>query len=611
MPLKAKPMPVTLPQQHPFVKAFPTTAAVFAFLAACARVVATLVRWLWPWRRELAGTAALVTLWTVLDAYLPSWAAFVASLGVQGAIVAIPPVRETVWGWLRCAVTRRQILAGLEETRSANPSGKLPIIRSIRVTAVGERVQVVARPGQSAELLDARVEELRAAARCRELRVTRDPNRSHRITFDVVRRDPLANSRDVPWADLDTPVLSMWDPVTVGIDEDGQPVKLSLRERGLLGAGEPGSGKSSMGSVILAHAAKSPDAHLVLIDPNEVQFAPWRDRALAFAASDPVEALDALDLVRGEVSRRLALLRSLPGVVRKVTPDIATEHELPLWVLAIDELAFHTSVAGTDAQRRLFNTYCRDIVARSRAAGVIPVMFTQRPTSDVVPTSLRDLFSVRCAFRTTTKASSDVILGEGWARQGYSATDIDITARGVGWLLAEGQKPKRFKGAWLPDATIADLAVSTLRHRPAPPPEPEPDAELQDLLTSAALKPRTSAAGPAGKAADRAAATAQPPPDPEGRNVMTILAKAVGVARVPARPSVLARWRRPKPHELVQVAIVGHPGAVTAIARQLARVAIITGIRHHVHPHTDAAGRPVIRLEVTCHPTQPIPDGAR
>jgi S-DNA-T family DNA segregation ATPase FtsK/SpoIIIE len=173
-----------------------------------------------------------------------------------------------------------------------------------------------------------------------------------------------------------------------------------------------------------------------------------------------------------------------------VTPEIAKEHDLPLWVLAIDELAFHTSVAGTDAQRKLFNTFCRDIVARSRAAGVIAVMFTQRPTSDVVPTSLRDLFSVRCAFRTTTKASSDVILGEGWTRQGYSATDIDITARGVGWLLAEGQKPKRFKGAWLPDEAIAELAVSTLRHRPAPPPEPDLEPDGADILLSpAALKP--------------------------------------------------------------------------------------------------------------------------
>jgi DNA segregation ATPase FtsK/SpoIIIE-like protein len=234
----------------------------------------------------------------------------------------------------------------------------------------------------------------------------------------------------------------------------------------LLVGGEPGSGKSSLLNIVAAHAAQSPDAHLLLIDPNEVQFGPWRDRALAYASDDPVEALDLLELVRTEIRRRLALLRTLPGVVRKVTPDVATTHALALWVLIIDELAFHTSVTGSTSQRNAFNTSARDVVARCRAAGIIPAMATQRPTSDVVPTSLRDLFSLRCAFRTTTTTSSDVILGDSWARRGYSATDIDLTARGVGWLLAEGHQPQRIKAAWLGDTTIADLAVTTVRHKP-------------------------------------------------------------------------------------------------------------------------------------------------
>ena len=483
---------VTMPQRHPFVRAFPRAAATVLFMVAVVKLVAVVNRWWWPWRREAALGLGPLATFAGLAVLLPWRWALVLVLGAAAGVFIVRRSRRRVLGWLRCARTRRQVLAGLAETRSANPSGRLPRIRSVRMTAVGERVKVVARPGQSAELLDARVEELRAAAGCRELRVTRDPDRSHRITFDVVRRDPLATATNVAWADEKADVLSMWDPIAVGVDEDGQTVRLSLVERGLLGAGEPGSGKSSMGTVILAHAAKSPDAHLVLIDPNEVQFAPWRDRAIAFACDDPDEALEALDLVRTEVRRRLKLLRSLPGVVRKVTPEIAAEHGLPLWVLAIDELAFHTSVVGTPAQRAQFNTFCRDIVARSRAAGVIPVMFTQRPTSDVVPTSLRDLFSIRCAFRTTTKASSDVVLGEGWARQGFSATDIDIAARGVGWLLAEGQQPKRFKGAWLTDATIADVAVTTIRHRP-PMPTGVSARVLADLVDEPAASPSAAA----------------------------------------------------------------------------------------------------------------------
>ncbi len=471
---RPKPMTVATTLPHPMVRAFPRLSLVAQLAGVVLRLSGNGVRLAWPWRRELALTTVLIGLWSWFGSWLPGWWSMAATLATAGLPLSLAPVREWVRGWLRCSRTRRQIRAGLAETRSANPSGRLPRVARIRPTPVGERIALRVPPGQSAELLDTRVEELRAAARCREVRITRDPNRSHRITLDVVRRDPLTAAADVPWADITADVLSMWQPVTLGIDEAGEPLRLSLAERGLIGAGEPGSGKSSLANVILSHAGKSPDAHLVLIDPNEVQFAPWRDRALAFASDDPSEALDVLDLVRDEVRRRLALLRTLPGVVRKVSPDVAAEHGLPLWVLAIDELAFHTSVVGTSAQRAAFNTACRDVVARSRAAGVIPVMFTQRPTADVVPTSLRDLFSVRCAFRTTTKASSDVVLGEGWARQGYSATDIDITARGVGWLLAEGHQPRRFKGAWLSDDVIADLSVTTIGHRPPAPPGVSP-----------------------------------------------------------------------------------------------------------------------------------------
>jgi S-DNA-T family DNA segregation ATPase FtsK/SpoIIIE len=462
----AKAKPVGHFVQPPFIQAFPRVSLGVRLVAAVVRLVAAAVHGLWPWRRELGVVLVLNAVWRTVERFGSPWLSLAVYLGLLAGVTAWPWSRNLLWGWLRCARTRRQVLAGLAETRAANPSGKLPRIVSIRTTPVGERLVVHTRPGQSAELLDARVEELRAAARCREVRVTRDESASHRVTFDIVRTDPLAASADVTWADLALPVLSMWDPVAMGVDEYGQVVRLSLRERGILFAGEPGSGKSNQQNVIIAHAAKSPDAQLVLIDPNEVQFAPWQDRALAFATDDPGDALDALDLVRDEVRRRLALLRSLPGVVRKVTPDIAAEHGLPLLLVFIDELAFHTSVAGSPAQRNAFSTAARDVVARSRAAGIIPVFGTQRPTSDVVPTSLRDLFSVRCAFRTTTKASSDVILGEGWARQGYSATDIDINARGVGWLLAEGQQPKRFKGAWLPDDGIADLSVTTVINKP-------------------------------------------------------------------------------------------------------------------------------------------------
>jgi len=90
---------------------------------------------------------------------------------------------------------------------------------------------------------------------------------------------------------------------------------------------------------------------------------------------------------------------------------------------------------------------------------------TQRPSADIIPTSLRDLFGYRWAFRCSTEASSDVILGHGWAQRGYCATDVDPAARGVGWLIAEGGIPRRVKSAFLSDTDAADLAAYAAKLR--------------------------------------------------------------------------------------------------------------------------------------------------
>ncbi len=55
------------------------------------------------------------------------------------------------------------------------------------------------------------------------------------------------------------PSLSMFDPVHIGIDEFGHPVRVPLIYRNMLIGGEPGSGKSGLLNAIVAHAALSVD----------------------------------------------------------------------------------------------------------------------------------------------------------------------------------------------------------------------------------------------------------------------------------------------------------------------------------------------------------------
>ncbi len=126
---------------------------------------------------------------------------------------------------------------------------------------------------------------------------------------------------------------------------------------------------------------------------------------------------------------------------------------MPLHVVVIDELAFY--LGGQDRKQRIEITeLLRDLVSRGRAAGIIVLAATQKPSADVIPTQIRDLFGFRVALRCSTPQASDTVLGQGWAALGYSAASVDPTARGVGFLLAEGGVPVRFRSCHLSDGEI-------------------------------------------------------------------------------------------------------------------------------------------------------------
>ena len=111
--------------------------------------------------------------------------------------------------------------------------------------------------------------------------------------------------------------------------------------------------------------------------------------------------------------------------------------------VVVDEIAYFSATVGDKTQRETFSALLRDIVARGRAVAVIVVGATQRPTADIIPTSLREIFSWRMAGRCTTDVSSDVILGYGWAARGFSAATIHPQDHGVMWIVAEDGHPRR------------------------------------------------------------------------------------------------------------------------------------------------------------------------
>ena len=257
--------------------------------------------------------------------------------------------------------------------------------------------------------------------------------------------------------------LSMFDPVFVGIDEFGHPAWVTVIYKNVLAAGEPGGGKSALLQTIAAHAALSTMCRLVLFDGKLVELGLLKDVADEFVGPDIGKAIITLRRLQRVMDNRYAWLEACGR--RKIEPADGVTTITAIF----DEIALYSTVLGTEPQQREFVTLLRDLVARGRAAAIIVIAATQRPSVDIIPKSLRDLFGYRAAFRCTSDGSSDIILGDGWSHKGFTATDIPPANPGVAWLIAEGGTPQRVKTAYLTDDDIKDIvAYAAWMRRTAP-----------------------------------------------------------------------------------------------------------------------------------------------
>src|SRR5262249_14615704 len=151
------------------------------------------------------------------------------------------------------------------------------------------------------------------------------------------------------------------------------------------------------------------------------------------------------------------------------------------------EIAYFSATAGDKQTQEKFSELLRDIVARGRAVGIPVVAATQRPSSDIIPTSLRDLFAWRFAGRTTTDVSSDIVLGRGLADKNYTANSISPDNQGAGYLIAEGGIPALCKAAYLSDTDIIRIAdYAAYIRRPGRLTAPVDTAAYPAQLTAAA-----------------------------------------------------------------------------------------------------------------------------
>jgi hypothetical protein len=405
----------------------------------------------WAYRLELTLLSLLAVLFVWLGDQLGREDADRVIVAAAFLVALIPWTREPLARSLARSHVRRRWALACRHAELASRNDRVPWVMRCVLTRAGEQLRVRLAAGSQVPDLENAGERLAAFLGVREVRITRDPANARYARVVVLRRDPLADPQPIPWPLANAGQCSLWGAIPVGEDEDGNQVTVALPERNLLAGGEPGAGKSTVVQVLIAAAALDPSVVLTLFDPKLVELAVWQGCAHRLVGPNVEEAIDVLKALIGELDDRYLTL--LANRARKVENGDG----LPLHLVVVEELAFYTN--GPDRKAAsAFSVLLRDFVARGRAAGMVTVATTQKPSADVVPTYLRDLFGFRWALRCSTPEASDTILGRGWASQGYSAAQVDPTARGVGLLLQEGGIPVRLRSCYLDDLNLADLA---------------------------------------------------------------------------------------------------------------------------------------------------------
>jgi hypothetical protein len=136
-----------------------------------------------------------------------------------------------------------------------------------------------------------------------------------------------------------------------------------------------------------------------------------------------VKARDLLSDVRRAMQSRLDALKSWSGPANfwGAYPERASA-DFPLLVTVVDECqTILDARQHVDKEARVLSNECaaivEDLVRRGRAAGVLTILATQKPTAESVPTGIRDNAGLRIAFSVMGRPAAEAILGDAWSAE--------------------------------------------------------------------------------------------------------------------------------------------------------------------------------------------------
>lgn len=290
---------------------------------------------------------------------------------------------------------------------------------------------------------------------------------STEMTVKLLLENPLEEAWLIEGSDelqFDPTTMTIWNAVGI----NGETVPLVFKEMaGMVIGGLSGSGKSAGLFTSFVKMVKTGLVDVTIID-GKGGSGEWRHfdkvgtliplkRDMETGGRNFEEIADYMDRMVTEGYRRLDELSELKDGESNfwkspITPDT------PFKVIVIDEcqLIFGTKPKNKeegDAIRRIEDAV-GEIVKVFRQAGYCVILATQKPTSDTIPTHIRDNCGLALSFRVSKTVSEMATLGDAKDGETIFATDIPKRLRGTAVMADENGERQMIRYAYLDEKGI-------------------------------------------------------------------------------------------------------------------------------------------------------------
>jgi DNA segregation ATPase FtsK/SpoIIIE, S-DNA-T family len=335
------------------------------------------------------------------------------------------------WRWLTTAMHlayvdqhRRARLVSLPvgrtsvkvDPRSAGQPARLRYPKArIRADAFGlvANVRTIPRVGRAE--FDARASYIADSWRCVRVQVSQP--KPGRIIVRGLRLDPLIMplAHDGQWSDQFPRSLSL------GLDEwaSWRSLPLGRNVTGVVVAGLPGSGKTSLVNRWLGDLAGTAAARFVIVDGlGGASYTDWADRAWILTGDDLGDAVAALEDAHAEMRKRLASVLEVTG--SRNAWRAGPSPDWPLLLVVVDECATFYDTGAFKGDRKAEETSRRavgltgQLIRKGGSVCVLTVLITQRPTADAFGSNnqLRENSALALCFAMKNKDGAVAALGD-------------------------------------------------------------------------------------------------------------------------------------------------------------------------------------------------------